>query len=150
VRRKSILPWPARFPSLARANPVDLNQAMRKAIGKSKSSKARLSIQGDDWIIFDTNVWIFGLRRVPHLPACAELLQNLNRLWVALPRQILQELQANLVDDELRALFRLKYSQRWIFFWKRTQRQSGLSNNFGRLWKDRLPRTGKLKVAGRS
>ncbi len=61
----------------------------------------------DDWIILDTNVWIFGLRRIPHLPACAELLQNLNQLRVVLPRQILQELQANLVDDELRALFRL-------------------------------------------
>ena len=61
----------------------------------------------DDWIIFDTNVWIFGLRWLLHLPACAELLRNLNRLRVVLPRQILQELQANLVDDELRALFRL-------------------------------------------
>ena len=52
----------------------------------------------DDWIILDTNVWIFGLRRVPYLPACAELLQNLNRLQVVLPQQILQELQANLVE----------------------------------------------------
>jgi predicted nucleic acid-binding protein len=61
----------------------------------------------DEWIILDTNVWIFGLRRIPGLPACAELLENLNRLRVVLPRQILQELQANLVDDELRILFRL-------------------------------------------
>lgn len=49
----------------------------------------------------------FGLRRSPDVPACAELLENLNRLQVVLPRQILQELQANLVDDELRSLFRL-------------------------------------------
>jgi predicted nucleic acid-binding protein len=61
----------------------------------------------DEWIILDTNVWIFGLRRIPDFAACAELLQNLNRLRVVLPRQILQELQANLVDDELRVLFRL-------------------------------------------
>jgi predicted nucleic acid-binding protein len=61
----------------------------------------------DEWTIFDTNVWIFGLRRSPDVPACAELLENLNRLQVVLPRQILQELQANLVDDELRSLFRL-------------------------------------------
>jgi predicted nucleic acid-binding protein len=44
---------------------------------------------------------------VPDVPACLELLQNLNRLRVALPRQILQELQANLVDVELKSLFRL-------------------------------------------
>lgn len=46
-------------------------------------------------------------KRVPVIPTCAELLQNLNRLRVVLPRQILQELQANLIDDELRSLFRL-------------------------------------------
>lgn len=61
----------------------------------------------DEWILLDTNIWIFGLRRVPDFPACTELLENLNRLRVMLPRQILQELQANLVEDELRALFRL-------------------------------------------
>ncbi len=65
-----------------------------------------MSIQ-DEWIVLDTNVWIFGLRRVPDFPACAELLENLTRLRVALPRQILQELQANFTEDELRALFRL-------------------------------------------
>jgi predicted nucleic acid-binding protein len=61
----------------------------------------------DEWIVLDTNIWIFGLRRVPDFPACAELLENLNRLRIVLPRQILQELQANLVEDDLRALFRL-------------------------------------------
>jgi predicted nucleic acid-binding protein len=55
----------------------------------------------DEWILLDTNVWIFGLRRVPDFPACAELLENLIRLRVVVPRQILQELQANLFDDEL-------------------------------------------------
>ena len=61
----------------------------------------------DEWIVLDTNIWIFGLRRVPDFPTCAELLENLNRLRVVLPRQLLQELQANLVEDDLRALFRL-------------------------------------------
>ena len=28
----------------------------------------------DEWIILDTNIWIFGLRRVPDIPACAEIL----------------------------------------------------------------------------
>jgi predicted nucleic acid-binding protein len=61
----------------------------------------------DEWIILDTNSWIFGLRRTPEFLACADLLQNLNRLQIVLPRQILQELQTNLVEDELRELFRL-------------------------------------------
>ena len=61
----------------------------------------------DEWIVLDTNIWIFGLRRVPDFSACADLIENLNRLRVVLPRQILQELQANLVEDDLRTLFRL-------------------------------------------
>ena len=61
----------------------------------------------DEWIIFDTNIWIFGLRRVRNIPACAQLLEHLDRLRVVLPRQILQELHANLSEDEVSALFRL-------------------------------------------
>jgi predicted nucleic acid-binding protein len=61
----------------------------------------------DEWVVFDTNIWIFGLRRVPQIPACAQLLEHLNRLFIVLPRQILQELQANLSEDEIRILFRL-------------------------------------------
>jgi len=61
----------------------------------------------DEWVVLDTNIWIFGLRRTVDCPACAELLENLNQLQVALPRQILQELQANLTEDELRVLFQL-------------------------------------------
>jgi predicted nucleic acid-binding protein len=64
-----------------------------------------VSIQ-DEWIVLDTNIWIFGLRRIPDFPACAELLDCLNRLRVVLPRQILQELQANFSEDEMRSLFR--------------------------------------------
>jgi len=61
----------------------------------------------DEWIVLDTNIWIFGLRQTPEFPACATLLRNLDRLQIALPRQVLQELQANLGEGELRALFRL-------------------------------------------
>ena len=61
----------------------------------------------DEWIILDTNIWIFGLRQSPDLPSCAQLLEQLPRLHVVLPRQILQELQANLSENELHALFRL-------------------------------------------
>jgi predicted nucleic acid-binding protein len=64
-----------------------------------------VSIQ-DEWIVLDTNIWIFGLRRAPEFLACAELLDHLNLLRVVLPRQILQELQANLSEDEMRSLFR--------------------------------------------
>jgi len=35
----------------------------------------------DEWIVLDTNIWIFGLRRGPDFPACAELLDNLNRFY---------------------------------------------------------------------
>ena len=61
----------------------------------------------DEWIVLDTNIWIFGQRRVPGFTECAELLDFLNRLQVVLPRQILQELQANFSDSEMSSLFRL-------------------------------------------
>ena len=61
----------------------------------------------DEWIVFDTNIWIFGLRRTPDALACAQLLERLSSFRVVLPRQILQELQANLSEGEIRALFRL-------------------------------------------
>ena len=31
-----------------------------------------------EWIVLDTNIWIFGLRDEPE---CYQLLQNLNRLY---------------------------------------------------------------------
>jgi len=67
-----------------------------------------------EWVVLDTNVWIFGLRRQPEYPACVKLLSSLNRLWVKVPRQILRELQANLSDEEMHELFRLlsRYSER--------------------------------------
>ena len=41
-----------------------------------------MSIQ-DEWIVLDTNIWIFGLRPISDFPACADLLENLNRLDVS-------------------------------------------------------------------
>ena len=65
-----------------------------------------MSIQ-DEWIVLDTNIWIFGQRRVLGFGDCAELLDFLSGLRVVLPRQILQELQANFSDSEMSSLFRL-------------------------------------------
>ncbi len=58
-----------------------------------------------DRIVVDTNVWIFGLRRTPAFAACGGLLDRLGELSVVIPRQILQELRANLNDEELRTFF---------------------------------------------
>lgn len=58
-------------------------------------------------VALDTNVWIFGLRHHPELPACALLLERLGQIKVILPRQVLRELQANLTEIELRTLFNL-------------------------------------------
>ena len=60
-----------------------------------------------DWVVLDTNVWIFGLRRQPDRPACAQLLRCLSRLRVKIPRQVLLELQANLTSEEMHGFFRL-------------------------------------------
>lgn len=72
-------------------------------------------------IVLDTNVWIFGLRRTPTYPACAQLMDRLGELLVVVPRQILQELQANLNDEELRMLFELvnRHPRRIILDWQR-------------------------------
>jgi hypothetical protein len=62
---------------------------------------------GPDWVVLDTNIWIFGLRHQPEQPACAQILQHLPQLYVKIPRQILRELQANLRQEEMREFFRL-------------------------------------------
>ncbi len=61
----------------------------------------------DEWIVLDTNVWIFGLRHHRELPACALLLERLDKLQVILPRQVLRELNANLAEREFKTLFHL-------------------------------------------
>ena len=62
---------------------------------------------GPDWVVLDTNIWIFDLRRQPEQPACAQVMQHLPQLHVKISRQILLELQANLRHEELREFFRL-------------------------------------------
>lgn len=61
----------------------------------------------DDWLVLDTNIWIFGLRNQKDRPACLKILQHLNQMQVKIPRQVLLELQANLSDDEMSFLFQL-------------------------------------------
>jgi len=60
-----------------------------------------------DRVVLDTNVWIFGLRRTPTFPSCSDLLEQVAELNVAIPRQIFQELQPNLNEEEIRDLFQL-------------------------------------------
>lgn len=62
---------------------------------------------GPDWVVLDTNIWIFGLRHQPEPSACAQVLQHVPQLYVKIPRQVLLELQANLRHEEMRAFFRL-------------------------------------------
>ena len=64
-------------------------------------------IIGPDWVVLDTNIWIFGLRHQPEQPACAQVLKHLPQLYVKIPRQVLLELQANLRHEEMREFFRL-------------------------------------------
>ena len=76
-----------------------------------------------DWIVLDTNVWIFGLRKQPGRSACVQVLRNLNRLYVKIPRQILLELRANLMKDEFGELFRLvnRYPDRIDIQWDKVK-----------------------------
>src|SRR5262245_55761807 len=78
---------------------------------------------GRDWVILDTNVWIFGLRNHPDQPACAQVLRHLPQLYVKMPRQVLLELQANLSNEEMRDLFRLfnRYPERTDISWERVE-----------------------------
>jgi len=77
----------------------------------------------DERLVLDTNVWIFGLRRHPELPACALLLERLSQLQVILPRQVLRELQANFTESELRTLFRLlkEFPKQIVIRWEKTK-----------------------------
>lgn len=74
---------------------------------------------GRDWLVLDTNIWIFGLREQPDQPACDQLLRQLPQLHVKVPRQILLELRANLTEAELRRLFRFfnRYPDRIEVHW---------------------------------
>jgi hypothetical protein len=76
----------------------------------------------DDWIAFDTNIYIFGIREDPNFPACVELVERIGELHVYIPRQIIRELQNNLKSDEVRELFGLfkRYPDRVKINWETT------------------------------
>jgi hypothetical protein len=77
----------------------------------------------NEWIVFDTNIWIFGLRNQADQPACYQLLQSLSLLYVKTPYQIFLELQANLVPEELKRFFRLihLYPNRVELSWEKAE-----------------------------
>ncbi|MBI3949250.1 MAG: type II toxin-antitoxin system VapC family toxin [Acidobacteria bacterium] len=61
----------------------------------------------EDILIFDTNIWVFGLRKHLQKTDCIELLNHLDLLLVIVPGQIVKELHRNLNDAEARAFFQL-------------------------------------------
>jgi predicted nucleic acid-binding protein len=65
-----------------------------------------MTIPVDRWLL-DTNVWIFGLRRDPSGPGCAELLDRIGSFIVTIPLQVLKELNLNLTEPEMRELYQL-------------------------------------------
>ncbi len=72
-----------------------------------------------EYIVLDTNIWIFGLRRQSDKPACTTLLRYLPRLYVKIPRQVILELYANLNESEIQDFFRLinRYPDRIEIGW---------------------------------
>jgi predicted nucleic acid-binding protein len=76
-----------------------------------------------EWVVLDTNVWIFGLRNQPERPACIQVLRCLHRLYTKVPRQILLELRANLNEKEMESLFRLlnRYPDRRVIRWDKVE-----------------------------
>jgi predicted nucleic acid-binding protein len=65
-----------------------------------------MTTPAERWLL-DTNVWIFGLRRDPALPACAELLDRIGSFVVNIPLQVLKELSLNLSEREMRGFYGL-------------------------------------------
>ncbi len=86
-----------------------------------------------EWVVLDTNIWIFGLRGDHDRPACMQVLQYLPRLYVHVPRQILLELRANLTKEEMGRLFRLlnRYPERIQIHWERVE--AALINQYQQL-----------------
>lgn len=61
----------------------------------------------DEIVAFDTNVFLFALRKHPSYPACEMLVfDKLSELKVYFPLQVFVELQRNLHNDEMRGLLR--------------------------------------------
>jgi hypothetical protein len=61
----------------------------------------------DEIVAFDTNVFLFALRKHPSYPACEMLVfDKLSELKVYFPLQVFVELERNLHNDEMRGLLR--------------------------------------------
>ncbi|MGE4090213.1 MAG: hypothetical protein AB7G75_05170 [Candidatus Binatia bacterium] len=77
-----------------------------------------------EWIVLDTNVWIFGLHDGPERPACARLLRRLPDPFVRVPRQIFLELRVNLSQEEMEDFFRLvnRYPEQREISWDKVPR----------------------------
>ncbi|WNZ23093.1 type II toxin-antitoxin system VapC family toxin [Leptolyngbya sp. NK1-12] len=59
-----------------------------------------------EWVALDTNQFIFALCQDPAYPACEVLLfDQLHKLNIYMPLQVLIELQRNLTSDEMRGIF---------------------------------------------
>ena len=78
---------------------------------------------GHEWVVLDTNVWIFGLRGQADRLTCQRVLQRLPGLHVQVPRQILLELRTNLTKDEMNRFFRLlnRCPERIQFHWDKVE-----------------------------
>ncbi len=60
-----------------------------------------------DPVAFDTNIFVFALRKEATYPACETLLfDKLSELHVYIPLQVFVELQRNLTGEEMRGVLR--------------------------------------------
>lgn len=67
------------------------------------SSRVELA---DEYLALDTNQFVFALRRDPRFPGCASLLfDQIDRLNIHVPLQVMKELHRNLTRRELRQVF---------------------------------------------
>ncbi len=80
----------------------------------------------NEWIVLDTNIWIFGLRNLADQPACYQLLQSLSKLNVKTPFQIFLELKTNLDSEEMKRFFGLihLYPHRVELSWEKAELNS--------------------------
>jgi len=77
----------------------------------------------DERVVLDTNVWIFGLRRIPEFFACSLLLEQLNQLQVIIPLQVLRELQVNFTKNEFTKFCHLinQFPKQITIYWEKAK-----------------------------
>lgn len=97
----------------------------------------------DEAVAFDTNVFIFALRKDANHPACESLLfDKLGALKIHIPLQILLELQHNLTASEMRGVF-LALAKAKVVTWDYTLAPLELV----RKWEQRGAKKGDAVVA---